>query len=42
MFFWENLASVRRFDPNYGEPAVGDRKVNLEFGFASSEEVDAM
>lgn len=41
IFFWETVAYVRGFDPTY-EQGTGDRKVNLEFGFATLEDVNAM
>ena len=41
IFFWETFAYTRRDFPDY-QPARGDRKVALEFGFASPKDVDAM
>ena len=41
IFFWETFAYTRRDFPDY-HPARGDRKVALEFGFASPKDVDAM
>ena len=41
IFFWETFAYTRRDFPDY-QPARGDRKVSLEFGFASPEDLDRM
>lgn len=41
VFFWETVQYVRGFDPSYRQ-GTGDRRVTLEFGFARSEDVDAM
>lgn len=41
VFFWESIAYTRQYFPGY-EPGTGQRKVSLEFGFRSPEEVDAM
>lgn len=42
IFFWETYAYTRRGGfPDY-QPAVGDRKVALEFGFRTPADVDAM
>jgi catechol 2,3-dioxygenase-like lactoylglutathione lyase family enzyme len=42
IFFWETLPYVRGFDPTYQPATGGDRKVILEFGFGTPEEVNAM
>lgn len=41
IFFWETFAYTRQDFPNY-TPAVGDRKVALEFGFRTPADLDAM
>lgn len=41
IFFWETVAYIRGFDPTY-QPATGDRRVVLEFGFASADDVTTM
>ena len=41
VLFWETVAYVQDFDPSY-RPGTGDRRVVLEFGFASAENVTAM
>lgn len=41
VFFWESVAYTRQYFPGY-EQGTGQRKVSLEFGFRSPEEVDAM
>jgi len=40
ILFWETYAYTRRDFPDY-RPAVGDRKVALEFGFATPADLDA-
>lgn len=41
ILFWETVDYVRGFDPAY-QPATGDRRVVLEFGFARPSDVNAM
>ena len=41
VFFWETIEYTRRDFPDY-EQGTGDRKVSLEFGFRTPEEVDEM
>ena len=36
VFFWETYQAVRAFDPDW-QPASGNRRVVLEFGFASAQ-----
>ena len=38
-FFWDSYEVTRGYDPNW-EPSSGNRRVVLEFGFASAEGVD--
>jgi catechol 2,3-dioxygenase-like lactoylglutathione lyase family enzyme len=40
VFFWDDYATVRSFDPGW-RPSAGNRRVVLEFGFASPEALDA-
>lgn len=38
ILFWETVAYVRGFDSRY-RPSTGDRRVVLEFGFATADDV---
>ena len=40
VFFWDTYTLTRSYDPQW-QPASGDRRVVLEFGFATSGAVDA-
>lgn len=39
VFFWDNYETVRSFDPDW-EPSSGNRRIVLEFGFATAQAVD--
>lgn len=41
IFYWETIAYTQQYFPDY-ERGTGQRKVALEFGFRTPEEVDAM
>ena len=41
VFFWETVGYIQGFDPSY-RPGTGDRRVILEFGFATADDVNAM
>lgn len=41
ILYWETIDYVRAYFPGY-ERGTGDRRVVLEFGFASANDVDAM
>ena len=38
-FFWDSYDITRSYDPNW-EPSSGNRRIVLEFGFASAQAVD--
>lgn len=40
VFFWDDYATTRSFDPDW-QPSSGSRRIVLEFGFASPEALDA-
>lgn len=39
--FWDNYETVRSFDPGW-QPSTGNRRVVLEFGFASPDALDTV
>jgi len=39
--FWETAAAVHAFDPSWALPPTADRRIVLEFGFASPTGLDA-
>lgn len=41
ILFWETVAYVQGFDPTY-RPATGDRRIVLEFGFATADNVTSV
>jgi len=39
--FWETAAAVHAFDPSWALPPTADRRIVLEFGFASPTDLEA-
>jgi len=40
VLFWETHTAIHAFDPAWSPPPPGDRRIVLEFGFASPDDLD--